>query len=147
MEHLQRCHAMQISKLWPHRSCVKSFSLSVSFKGRTSFDMCTLKRCASFNERALRDAFRPLPALACAADDLERTAFYASSALDAQEVLYSGLTFYDYDFCPALRMCSQTRPADAAWLLSALACAADDLGWTGFFAQVVTSMQKKFGLQ
>eukprot|EP00965_Chrysotila_dentata_P148280 4895085-Pleurochrysis_carterae.AAC.1 len=39
----------------------------------------TLRRCACVRKRALRDASRPLPALACAADDLERTRFFASA--------------------------------------------------------------------
>eukprot|EP00965_Chrysotila_dentata_P069914 2309323-Pleurochrysis_carterae.AAC.1 len=45
----------------------------------------TLLRCACVRERALCDASRPLPALACAADDLEQTSFYASTDLDAEK--------------------------------------------------------------
>eukprot|EP00965_Chrysotila_dentata_P082098 2709367-Pleurochrysis_carterae.AAC.1 len=43
-------------------------------------------RCACVRERALRDNSRPLPALACAADDLERVHFYAKNDLDTEEV-------------------------------------------------------------
>eukprot|EP00965_Chrysotila_dentata_P171200 5649801-Pleurochrysis_carterae.AAC.1 len=48
----------------------------------------TLRRCACVRERALRAASRPLPALACAADDLEWARFSAKTDLDAQEVWY-----------------------------------------------------------
>eukprot|EP00965_Chrysotila_dentata_P241554 6204350-Pleurochrysis_carterae.AAC.4 len=52
--------------------------------------ICTLSRkscvqidyrqhaATNIRERVFRDTSRPLPALACAADDLERTAFYAT---------------------------------------------------------------------
>eukprot|EP00965_Chrysotila_dentata_P241156 6204123-Pleurochrysis_carterae.AAC.1 len=97
------------------------------------------------------DASWLLPALACAADDLERTAFYASGDLDAEKLWRSRMTVVysllkdpfwfqvlarrsTFRNTAHLCVCSRARPADASWLLPALACAADDLERTAFFS-------------
>eukprot|EP00965_Chrysotila_dentata_P039039 1298060-Pleurochrysis_carterae.AAC.1 len=46
----------------------------------------------------------------------------------------------------ALRVCSRTRPADAFWLLPALAYAADDFVERTGSIRVVTSMRRKFAI-
>eukprot|EP00965_Chrysotila_dentata_P253653 6211359-Pleurochrysis_carterae.AAC.1 len=64
--------------------------------GAITITIYTLLRCACVRERALCDASQPLPALACAADNLERARSYAKTDLDAEEVWYSKLTFSHY---------------------------------------------------